>query len=498
MALRQPWTRLSWRMHLRLWQRLFLAFAALSVFALAGFAAWQQHSFRSGFVGYLDSVALDRLQPATDRLSDAYAEHGNWEFLRRNPRGFRDLIAPRFSPDANDEEASGPRLPVDRGGRREPRGNEFRRARDRHHGAPGYLRRLALVDATGGFVVGNPRIPADAHALTIHLDNSLIGTLRLAKLPYISGATDIAFARAQLRTALVAALVVLIGGIIFAFVLARWLLAPVRELTGATRALAGGDYSRRIDATRRDEIGSLATDFNNLAASLERHREARRRWGADIAHELRTPLSILRGEIQALQDGVRKPTPQAFDSLNAECERLGSLIEDLYQLALADAGALEYRFEPVGLADIVREAIDLQRSACTDAGLTIEEDLDDVPPVRGDARRLTQLIDNLLGNSRRYTDVPGIVRISLVREGEMALVRIEDTPPGVPDQALPRLFDRLYRVEDSRNRAGGGAGLGLAICRAIVAAHGGQIDASPSSLGGLSISVRIPLQAERD
>ncbi len=485
-------------MQLRLWQRLFLAFAALSVFALAGFAAWQQHSFRSGFVGYLDAVAMERLQPATDRLGDAYEQHGNWQFLHDDPRTFRELIDPRLALDDGQEDAG-----ANEPSRAEPelsrssRDGRSRFTRHRHRGTPNYLRRLALVDTNGHMIVGNPRVSADAHLLPVRADGSVVATLRLAKLPRISGATDLQFAQAQLRTALIAALVVLAAGLLFAFVLARWLLAPVRELTAATRTLASGDYSRRIDVTRRDEIGALAADFNNLAESLERHRDARRRWGADIAHELRTPLSILRGEIQALQDGVRKPTPQAFDSLNAECERLGSLIEDLYQLALAGAGAFEYHFEPIVLTDIVREAIDAQRSACADAGLTIEQDLDKVPPVRGDARRLAQLIDNLLGNARRYTDTPGTIRIELRRDGEMACLRIEDSLPGVPEAALPRLFDRLYRVDESRNRAAGGAGLGLAICRAIVEAHDGDIAASASPLGGVCFTVRIPLLAER-
>ncbi len=117
-----------------------------------------------------------------------------------------------------------------------------------------------------------------------------------------------------------------------------------------------------------DELGALARDFNHLAQTLEQHREARRRWGADIAHELRTPLSILRGEISALQDGVRTATPAAFDSLQSECTRLSGLIEDLYQLSLADAGALEYRFEPLDLGELAREAIELQQRSCADAG----------------------------------------------------------------------------------------------------------------------------------
>ncbi len=352
--------------------------------------------------------------------------------------------------------------------------------------------RLVLVDAAGVRVIGRSDVAPDAPTLAIESNGVRVGALRLAPLPQPSDAVDVAFAREQLRSASIAAAAVLALALVVAFAFARRLLKPVNALASGTRSLAAGDYARRVEVERDDELGRLAIDFNHLAATLEQHRDARRRWGADIAHELRTPLSVLRGEIQALQDGVRMPTPAALDSLNAECERLGSLIEDLYELSLADAGALEYRFERVDLAEIVEDIVDAQRSVCADAGLTIETALDTTIPVRGDARRLSQLVANLLANARRYTDAPGRIRIEARALRGGAELIVEDTAPGVPPDALPRLFDRLYRVEGSRSRAAGGAGLGLAICRAIVEAHAGRIDASTSALGGLRIIVELP------
>jgi two-component system sensor histidine kinase BaeS len=481
-------------MRFRLWHRLFVAFAALSVLALAGFAAWQQHGFRNGFLAYLDEVTLQRLQLATTRLSTAYRDNGSWDFLARDPRRFGELIEPR-DPMRGERGRDIPPPPDERS--RDDGNGPVDEPRPPHRppppGPPDLMRRLALLDASGRLVAGNPAVTADARALSIDLDGTRIGTLRMQRMPQISAALDLDFAREQTRSALVAALAVLIAAFALAFALARWLLAPVHALAAGTRALAAGDYARRIAAVRNDEFGALAADFNDLAASLEQHREARRQWGADIAHELRTPLSVLRGEIQALQDGVRAPTAPAFDSLYAECERLGSLIEDLYQLALADAGALDYRFEAIDLVELVQEAIDMQRNACADAGLVIEQALADLPPIRGDARRLAQLLDNLLANARRYTDAPGRVRIELGKAGHDARLVVEDSPPGVPVAERPRVFDRLYRVERSRTRAAGGAGLGLAICRAIVDAHGGRIEAESSSLGGLRLVVHLPL-----
>lgn len=488
---------------MKLWHRLFIAFAALSVFALAAFAFWQQQGFRRGFLGYLDEVALERLQPASVRLASAYVENGGWEFLRDHPDRFGELVgdrrertrgsAPRPEerapppPDAEPPPPPGLEAPPPDARDGLPPGAR----RIVRHGPPDLMPRLELVDANGVHIVGRPDVPPDAPALGIEASGVRVGTLRLASLPQPSDAVDIAFAREQLRGASIAAIVVLALALIVAFAFARTLLKPVNALATGTRALAAGDFSRRLDIERSDELGRLAADFNHLAATLEQHRDARRRWGADIAHELRTPLSVLRGEIQALQDGVRAPTPAALDSLNAECERLGALIEDLYELALADAGALEYRFERIDLAGIVADVVDAQCGACAAAGLAIDTAIDAAIPVRGDARRLAQLVANLLANARRYTDAPGRIRVEAraVRGG--AALIVEDSAPGVPADALPRLFDRLYRVEGSRSRAAGGAGLGLAICRAIVEAHGGHIVASASPLGGLRVAVAL-------
>lgn len=488
-------------MHLGLWQRLFLAIALLSSIALAGFAVWQQQGFRRGFLGYLDEVALERLQASTIRLSTAYAEQGSWDFLRGDPRRFADLVEPdpRRVRIAGAREMPPPPPPRTGDAGQLDGGMPDLRFGERPPGEPrfgppgGLLSRLLLVDAQGLRVAGNAAVATSSQSLPITLDNARIGTLYLAALPQLRGDADLAFAREQLRGALIAGAAVLAAALLLAFALARWLLEPVRALAGGTRALAAGDYARRIDSKRRDELGALSQDFNHLAATLEQHRETRRRWGADIAHELRTPLSILRGEIQALQDGVRAPTAQALASLNAECERLGALVEDLYQLALADVGALEYRFETLDLGEVVRDALDLHRHALADAGLDLDVGIGAIGPVRADARRLGQLVDNLLANARRYTDAPGRIHVGLDASAGFARLVVEDTAPGVPAAALPHLFDRLYRVEPSRNRAAGGAGLGLAICEAIVAAHDGEISAEASPLGGLRIRVILPI-----
>ncbi|MEP6881619.1 MAG: ATP-binding protein [Dokdonella sp.] len=483
-------------MNLRLWQRLFLTFAALSSIALAGFVVWQQQAFRRGFLAYLDEAALERLQPAADRLAQAYADNGSWDFLGNDSRQLAELIAPdlRRALRRQARPQRDPPPPTRDGDnfRHRPAPPEWRERERRRDVEGNVISRLLLLDATGKAVVGDPAIARNSASVPIELDGKRVGSLLLAALPQLRGHADLTFAREQLHNALIAGVAILAIALLLAFALARWLLAPVRELAAGTQALAAGDYARRMGDRRRDELGALAVDFNHLARTLEQHREARRRWGADIAHELRTPLSILRGEIQALQDGVRSATPAALNSLNAECERMGSLIEDLYVLSLADAGALEYRFESVDLAELVADSLEAQAPQLESSGLSLDTHYESAPLIRGDARRLGQLFDNLLVNTRRYTDAPGRVRITVKADADDVVLLIEDSAPGVPAESLGLLFERLYRVDASRNRAAGGAGLGLAICRAIVLAHDGHIEASASSLGGLRIEVRLP------
>jgi two-component system sensor histidine kinase BaeS len=195
----------------------------------------------------------------------------------------------------------------------------------------------------------------------------------------------------------------------------------------------------------------------------------------------------VRGEIEALQDGVRPLDRDAINSLAGEAARLARLIEDLHTLSLSDLGALSYHREPVDLAEIVQDAVDAQRAALQEKNLALHLNLGSFM-VSGDADRLAQVFANLLQNSLRYTDAPGSIEVFL----EDNVLVWQDSSPGVPEEDLPRLTEHLFRVDGSRSRAGGGSGLGLAIADAIVQAHGGTLTASASRLGGLRIELRFP------
>jgi two-component system sensor histidine kinase BaeS len=206
---------------------------------------------------------------------------------------------------------------------------------------------------------------------------------------------------------------------------------------------------------------------------------------------------VLRGELEALEDGVRTFTPEALKSLQAETALLGKLVNDLYDLSLSDIGALSYRKTELDLNDVLRSSVEMFRDRLAQRSLKLTLDIAHEPiTVFADEGRLMQLFGNLLENSGRYTDAGGLMRVSATVDDGEVYIHFDDSPPGVPADVLPKLFDRFYRLDPSRNRAHGGAGLGLAICRSIVEAHGGSIVAQPSDLGGVRIAVSLPLASE--
>ncbi|MFZ1576681.1 MAG: ATP-binding protein, partial [Chromatiaceae bacterium] len=271
---------------------------------------------------------------------------------------------------------------------------------------------------------------------------------------------------------------------------------PVRGFQDTARRLASGDYGARAERQGDDELGRLGRDLNALAQTLEANEQARRRWMADISHELRTPLALLRAEIEAAQDGVRPLGARTLEALHGDTLRLGRLVDDLHELSMTDLGALSYRKADTDIVEILATDLDAFRPRFAAAGLALNlhNPLAETPVLWADGHRLSQLFRNLLHNSLQYTDAGGELRILLDQAPGYFLIDFQDTAPGVPEAALGHLFDRLYRVEASRGRHSGGAGLGLAIAHNIAEAHGGDIAALPSPLGGLWIRLRLPLQ----
>jgi two-component system sensor histidine kinase BaeS len=301
------------------------------------------------------------------------------------------------------------------------------------------------------------------------------------------------FLRSQYQGAAWLTALLLLLALVPAWWLARLATTQLDRLLHATAAIARGDFSVRIAPGGGVEVAAVGTNVNMMAASLERLDGARRRWLAEISHELRTPLSAIRGELDALEDGVRPLTPAAIVSIGEEARRLSALIDDLHFLAMSDLSGPSCRVADIDAAALVAKGVARFGPAAAQAGLALSMTPCPTPlPARWDAGRIDQLLGNLLTNSLRYTDSPGHITVSLAIVGSDIILAVDDSAPGVAPEHLPRLFEPLYRPDAARSQADGGSGLGLAVCEAIVRAHGGSIAATASAQGGLRVAARLP------
>ncbi len=463
---------------LGLTRKLVLAFVFKSALVIAMLTGIMHWDFERGFLDYVQRLELNRLNPLAEDLVELYARHGGWDGIVSRPARWRQLLrrgtgaaaqAPSPSPIpatplAVPAENSGPRI------------------------------RLALLDSDKSHLIGRQVPGPDDLLRPLRHRGELIGWLRLAPLPGLIDALDLEFQQRQRHTIVLTALIALILSVLISIPLARHLLGPIRGLLRNLKKLTQGHFTSRSRIERNDELGELASGVDRLGETLERNEGLRRRWVADVSHELRTPLAVLTGDIDAVADGIRPWNAETRDSLQAEVGYLNKLVDDLYQLALSDLGALNYRKQDLELEAIIGAVIERRRADCAERAIELSVELSEpATPLSADPGRLNQLFDNLFQNSLRYTDPGGRLRISTRRRDDWILIDFQDSAPGVPPDTLPQLFERLFRVDKSRSRAQGGAGLGLAICRNIVQAHQGHIRAQASPLGGLWIEIQLPI-----
>ena len=286
-------------------------------------------------------------------------------------------------------------------------------------------------------------------------------------------------------------------GTLIVWLLSRRTLAPLQSLGAAARRLGRGDLSQRAETTGPTEIRELAHSFNVMAEGLEEAERQRRNLTADVAHELRTPLSNIQGYLEAIKDGLVDPTPETIDTIHEQALHLSRLVEDLRLLAQVEAGALQLNLSPVKVDELLQSSVEAVRPRADAKGVNLSLDVDaSLPALNLDATRISQVIGNLLENAITHTPEGGRVTVSArvlrqaqderggveVDEREVVEVTVADTGPGIAPEELSRIFDRFYRADPSRDRSTGGAGLGLTIARRLVEAHGGAVEAQ-SELG---------------
>ncbi|MFC7535192.1 sensor histidine kinase [Actinoplanes sp. GCM10030250] len=274
--------------------------------------------------------------------------------------------------------------------------------------------------------------------------------------------------------------------------IARRVSRPVRLLTGASLQLAAGRLDVRVPAGGEDELARLAASFNTMAEALQRSEEQQRRLIADVAHELRTPLSNLRGYLEGLADGVIEPTPELFASLHEETLLQRRILDDLQVLALAEAGDLAYSRMPLDLAELAETGATAHRAVAAAAGIELVVEAPRPVRVEADPDRIRQVLSNLLSNAIRYTDAGGRVEIRVERVAHSAMLSVRDSGVGMTPEEVARVFDRFWRADPARQRATGGSGLGLTIVQRIVGDHGGTVEAVSAPGLGTTFTVRFP------
>jgi two-component system sensor histidine kinase BaeS len=471
--------------------KLFLTLLLTTLLVVAGMYAFMRWSLDRGFAEFVEKRQREHLSTLLENLGDYYATDPEWKRLTGNKRRWLELLAGsrehrrHFPPDWLKQAL---REPADVWPPALPGPEAERRF------VPLELR-VMLLRADKTIIFGR-REKLDQLALQPILhEQRVAGYLGILPGKPLNQPIELQFIERQGRSFVwIAGMMVLLSALL-ASVLAYALGRPLKRIAGAARTLAAGNYDIRLPVESADELGQLARDFNEMAAALGQAEQARRRWIADISHELRTPIALLRGEIEALQDGIRPLTREAVDALYGDLMRLNRLTDDLYQLSLSDQGALSYRKSAADPVAVLRADIDALAPEFANKKIAVKliDRRESSFTLHADPDRLSQLFRNLLANSLNYTDAGGRLEITAVRQADALVVEFADSAPGVPEAALPRLFDRFYRVEGSRSRHHGGAGLGLAICRNIVKAHGGGISASASDAGGLRIRIELPV-----
>ena len=462
--------------------RLFLSFAVIIAITLAILGFVIQTNTQTTLASFAQSGAFFGADRTVRVLASYYQETGSW-----------DQIDQVFDMDDHMTSPGGGPGGMGMG----------------HQGGPGFMfmdrvgamGQFSLADRDGTILASDSLTAGEqvsgqvlAQSYPIEVKGQVVGYL----VPE-SGLLDLSeLIRQELTAALSGSLLptALVSGaiaLVLAVLLAAFLMRPVRQLTHAADQVAAGDLSQRVPVTGRDELGQLATTFNQMADSLQRAQKSRQAMTADIAHELRTPLSVQRANLEALQDGIYPLTQENLTPIIQQNQLLTKLVDDLRTLALADAGALNLEKVPTDLAGLLARICSDFEPAFAEAGIELHFTPEpEIPTLTLDPARINQVINNLLQNSLRHTPTGGRVEVSLVSQPGMAVIQIRDTGEGIPEEALPLLFERFYRSDHARSRDTGGTGLGLTIARQMVEAHHGSLTAANHPAGGAVFEIRLP------
>ncbi|ALU42293.1 ATP-binding protein [Pseudoalteromonas rubra] len=507
-----------------------------------------QTAFEKSFQDYIQQNSRARLVALLPSIRDNYARYGEEWVFHRHPAWHQlvEELRGNVTSATNARSASSydsydspamhrPRRPFDHEGRRP--GREGRRLRSEDSKKPHYKRRsdketgfdaerpakgegsarperrrrpprghgdngsgrLVYKNAAGEQVIGSLTTTRTTLWVPVYqfdkTDAPLLGYVGLEDGLVISNRFDSLFAERQKKWFMYIAITALIASSLLAIPFSHYLVAPVLALRRAAQNLASGDYQSNLNTDSNDELGMLARDLNTLSETLRENQQARQQWIADISHELRTPIAVFKAELEGMIDGVIETDPAQLQSLHEEIGRLTQLVDDLHQLSMSDRGSLSYQMAPHCLGELVEQTFGNHQAQLANRHFKYQLKGNTQSLMDCDDRRMAQLFGNLMQNTLRYTDSdqnnPGQILVTIEQHGKQIEIVWQDSSPGVEPGLLDKLFDRLYRVKQSRDRASGGSGLGLAICTSIVQAHNGTIKARESELGGLAVVMRF-------
>lgn len=363
-------------------------------------------------------------------------------------------------------------------------------------------RRISLYDLDRNYIAGVSNIPAEeCTLLPIHHGETVVAWLGLKRSYKVYQPLSQALMHSRSMPIIMIICVFVLILAIIAVLFSKHMLTPIARLAEATKKLGQRDFNVRIPVSNSDEIGDLANHFNNMAQKLENYERNQQQWLADISHELRTPLSALICDIDALMDGVRTPDRKSLVSISQEARHLKNLVNDIHDISLIESGAFSVEKKLLKPIPILCQKLDFFQNVLEDNNISLTVRIDPSSAdlrIKGDEHRLMQLFSNIIDNTIRHTTKPANLTVSQQHDDERLTLIFEDSGPGVPEETLPKLFHRLYRADASRNRATGGSGLGLSICKSIVEMHDGTITLKNGTGGGLRVEVDLPLAEDEN
>lgn len=435
-------------------------------------------SFQNGFLDYINRTELNRLEGLSVSLQAIYQEDKNWDRLKKNRRIWRKLIDTQVINPIQPRESALLRNNPDNA---ENLSGQFERER------------IFLLDQNKNVIVGSRRNRETLLYTPIYLNNKLIAYLGIERRMQLSDKLDRVFAEQQKQSYAWIALGSILISIFIAFPFAAQLIKPIRALLFSTQELADGKYQSRVSVNRRDEIGLLSQAFNTMADNIEQHQKTQKQWLADISHELRTPLAVLKAEIEAILDGLRKITPETIESLHQEINYINRLVDDLHELAKSDINMLYLQKDKFLLSKLLEETLDIFSQEISEKNFTLKLDVDKNINLYADRNRLMQVFINIMQNNCRYSQQNALIHITThTLSNNKIEILWEDNGPGVQAGNIDKLFDRLYREDSSRSSFTKGSGLGLSISQSIIENHKGSMQAFHSALGGLGIKIIMP------